>query len=233
MVTIKEVSDIRINGKTWKNCNGKKLNSLTINDITYKLKENNEFVYLMFSSLNGEGKGRKVVPVPKNSNISISSSAGSDLISIYLNGNSKPYTEFNLTFPDDQIFMELDVNNITNIQEYTDVKCMWGNIVATFDMEESATLFGSNLNLILELSNAKLGNPDYLSINELNKLDDYLWSKSGSRSYSYSFKYTLNKEDYSVFVNDSLYTYKGSIKSYRNVNKTSTTNYTLKVVDYS
>lgn len=125
-MAIKEVRDIRVNGKSWRNCNGKELNSLTVNGTTYKIIKN--YYTIRFNNIYGDGTGYyDVVQIPEGSNVTFSYSPGRTQIIIYVNGSY--HDAFNLIPSGYKIFMALDITSINNISSDYAIECKWSTAI--------------------------------------------------------------------------------------------------------
>lgn len=224
----KEVSEIRVNGKPLRYINGKKVNQLTINDTTYKLQAT---VNLIFNSTDGLNDSQQIIPVPKNSDITISHGYGSSEIDIYI--DEKLYTSFTVASLEEYVCMDLDIKSITNIQEDRCIECKWGKVVGVFTIEETVDLLSNRYYIVPSVKTGTVV-ASYLSLNTIGSIildgdGSTGWTCSFVSKISFRFKYA----NYSVFLNSSLHSLQGVDYSYREVSDEGYNQYLLTIVDNS
>ena len=134
-MAIKEVTDIRLNGKSWRNCNGKELNSLTVNGTTYKLVKN--YYTIRFNDLVGDGTGYyEVGGIPEGSKVNFGYAPGDTSITVYI--NNVFHARVNLSPKSYKVFMELSLNSITNISRDYEIDCKWSKIIGEIQLAINA-----------------------------------------------------------------------------------------------
>lgn len=230
-MAIKEVTDIRVNGKSWKNCNGKELNSLTVNGTTYKLVKN--YYSIRFNNLYGDGTGYyDIVQIPEGANVTFNYSLGGTRIVVYVNGSY--HDAFNLTPSGYKIFMALDITSINNISSDYAIECKWSNKVGEIVLsqkvyyqegQEEAGISTIELSIF---SSDHLGGVIDSAKLSLTDEDGYL-RKVGSTWVADTIPYTeflkvifkyyqsTSEDYYSVFIGNTCYNLQGETQRIYNI----------------
>lgn len=248
-MAIKEVTDIRVNGKSWRNCNGKELNSLTVNGTTYKIIKN--YYSIRFNNIYGDGTGYyDILQIPEGSNVTFNYSPGSTQITIYVDGSY--HDTFRLTPSGYKMFMSLDTTSINSINRDYFIECKWstkiGEIVLSQKVyyqegQEEARISTIELSIF---SSDHLGGVIDTAKLSLTDEDGYL-RKVGSTWVADTIPYTeflkvifkyyqsASESYYSVFIGNTCYNLQGETQRIYNIEALSPdeSTITLTIVDNS
>ncbi len=225
-MAIKEVKDIRVNGKSWRNCNGKKLNSLTVNGTTYKIIKN--YYSIRFNNIYGDGTGYyDLTRIPEGSNITFTYNPGGTEITIYVDGSK--CDSFILTPTTYKIFMNLDTISINSINKDYTIECKWSTKIGEIKLsqrvyyqegQQEAGLSTIDLSI---LSSDNLGGVIDTSKLSLADEESYLM-KEGSTWFADTIPYTkflkvifryyqnASLGYYSVFIGNTCYNLSGNVE---------------------
>lgn len=226
-MAIKEVKDIRVNGKSWRNCNGKPLNSLTVNGTTYKLVKN--YYTITFKGVVGKEptSSYEVGDIPEGSNVTFEYSLGGNTIRVLLDGTF--YQNVNLDRGEYKVLMGLSLEKIDNITANTEVTCKWANEAGEIYLNQEVYYQEGQEEARICTVNLTLDGHDNIhsAVDEANlQVSDSkgILSKSGSTWTTQvlpvndflmvEFKYLENGTYYSVFINNVCYDLRGTRKQY-------------------